>query len=70
MIFNSEKHEWSKWEHVMFVEDFSSQKNFEILRRECQLTGLTEYRRIYVKDCVHGLMSRLTHWWSSKISGK
>ena len=67
VFFWLEKHEWSRWEHVMFVEDFQSGiKNYEILRRECLLTGLTQYRRVYVKDCVHDLTAKLTAWWSSK----
>ena len=67
VFFWLEKHDWGKWEHVMYVEDFRAGiKNFEILRRECKLTGLTQYRRVYVKSCVHGLTAKLTAWWSSK----
>ena len=67
VFFWLDKHEWGKWEHVMYVEDFRAGiKNFEILRRECKLTGLTQYRRVYVKSCVHGLTAKLTAWWSSK----
>ena len=67
VFFLLEKHDWSKWEHVMFVEDFrSGRSNYEILRRVCKLTGLTQYRRVYVKKCVSHLTSKLTDWWSSK----
>jgi hypothetical protein len=63
-----EKHDWGKWEHVMYVEDFRAGiKNFEILRRECKLTGLTQYRCVFVNSCVHGLTTNLTAWLSSKI---
>jgi hypothetical protein len=67
VFFWLEKHDWGKWEHVMYVEDFRAGiKNFEILRRECKLTGLTQYRRVYVKSCVHGLTSKLSAWRSSQ----
>ena len=66
VFFWLERHNWGKWEHVMYVEDFRAGiKNFEILRRECHLTGLTQYRCVYVKSCVHGLTAKLTDWWSS-----
>lgn len=64
-----EKHEWGKWEHVIFVQDFSAGiPNYEILRRVCKLTNLTQYRSVYVKDCVHGLTYQLTEWIKSKIN--
>ncbi len=62
-----EKHEWGKWEHVMFVQEFTAGiSNYEILRRFCKLTNLTQYRKVYVKDCVHGLTCKLTEWIKSK----
>ena len=61
------KRRWSKYEHVMFVEDFRSGiNNFEILRRKCEVTGLTQYKRIYIKGCVHNLTSRLSQWYTSQ----
>ena len=61
------KSRWSKYEHVMFVEDFRSGiNNFEILRRKCEVTGLTQYKRIYIKSCVHNLTSRLSQWYASQ----
>ena len=61
------KRRWSKYEHVMFVEDFRSGiNNFEILRRKCEITGLTQYKRIYIKCCVHNLTSKLSQWYVSK----
>lgn len=61
------KRRWSKYEHVMFVEDFRSGiNNFEILRRKCEVTGLTQYKRIYIKGCVHDLTNRLSQWKASQ----
>ena len=58
------KRKWSKYEHVMFVEDFRAGiKTYEILRRTDEITGESEYKRIYVKDCVHSLSDKLKHWW-------
>lgn len=54
------KRKWSKYEHVIFVEDFrAGNKTYEILKRVDELTGETQYKRIYIKDCVHGLASKL-----------
>ena len=51
---------WTKWEHVMFVEDFRAGiKTYELLRRVDQKSGLTQWKRVYVKQCVHSLVSRL-----------
>ncbi|MBO0947336.1 hypothetical protein [Fibrella forsythiae] len=60
-------HTWGKWEHVLYVDDFrTGNKTYELLRRECERTGLTQYRRVYVKQCVHNLGARLTAWLLSK----
>jgi len=57
------KKNWTKWEHVMFVEDFRSGiKTFELLRRVDQDTGITQWKRVYVKQCVHSLTHFLTKW--------
>lgn len=70
-LFSLWKREWSKWEHVMYVEDFRAGiKNFEILRRECNLTGLTQYKSVYVKDCVHGLTAKLSQYIADKTKAK
>lgn len=61
------KRRWSKYEHVMFVQDFRGGiNNFEILRRKCEVTGLTQYKRIYIKGCVHNLTSRLSQWYATQ----
>ncbi len=50
------KRKWSKYEHVMFVEDFRSGiKTYEILKRTDEITGFTQYKRVFVKSCVHNL---------------
>jgi hypothetical protein len=57
------KRDWSKWEHVMFVEDFSCGiPTYEIRVRTCLKTGITQYKRIYVAKRVHGLYSMLRDW--------
>ena len=54
------KRKWSQYKHITFVEDFRAGiKVYEILKREDFNTGLTQYKRVYVKDCVHGLVSKL-----------
>jgi len=64
------KRNWTKWEHVMFVEDFRSGiKTFELLRRVDQDSGITEWKRVYVKQCVHSLTHFLTKWWDGKQNG-
>ena len=58
---------WSKYEHVMFVQDFRSGiTNYEILVRKCEVTGLTQYKNIRVKSCVHNLTQMLTSWYASQ----
>ena len=65
------KRNWTKWEHVMFVEDFRAGiSTYEILMRTDTDTGLTEYRKVYVKDCVHSLCQLLTNWWNNKQQTK
>jgi hypothetical protein len=59
------KRKWSKYKHVMFVQDFRSGiKTYELLVRTDELTGETNYKKIYVKSCVHNLSSLLTDWFS------
>ncbi len=61
------KRKWNKWEHVSFVQDFRAGiKVFELLRRECEVTGLVEWKKIYVKDCVHNLDSLLSDLWDKR----
>lgn len=44
----------------MFAEDFRAGiKTYELLRREDANTGLVEWKRVFVKDCVHGLSNTL-----------
>lgn len=51
---------WGKWEHVIFVEDFrAGLKVYDILKRTCRNTNMVQYKRVYVKQCVHGLCTRL-----------
>ena len=55
---------WTKYEHVAFVEDRrEGRKVYEILRKENIKTGESKYKRVYVKDCVHGLSQKLITWW-------
>lgn len=50
------KNNWSKWEHVMFVEDFRvGIPTFELLKRTDLDTGLTQYKKIKVASCVYNL---------------
>ena len=64
-MFNKRK--WGKYEHVMFVEDFRGGiKTYEILRKSCEITGNTKYKRVYVKSCVHYLAIKLKDWWKEK----
>jgi hypothetical protein len=64
------KRNWTKWQHVMFVEDFRvGIKTFELLRRVDQDSGITEWKRIYVKNCAHSLAKFLTVWWDGKQNG-
>lgn len=61
------KRNWTKYEHVMFVEDFRpGRKTYELLRRVDKDSGITEWKRIYVKTCVHELSHFLTKWWALK----
>lgn len=61
------KRNWTKWEHVMFVQDFRAGiKTFELLRRVDQDSGITEWKRVYVKQCVYSLIYFLTKWWEGK----
>lgn len=61
------KNNWSKWEHIMFIEDFSSGiPTFELLKRTDLDTGLTEYRQVKVSSCVHNLSSKLTEKFKNK----
>jgi len=54
------KRKWSPYEHVAFVEDFRAGISvYEILKRQDYNTGLTQYKRVYVKNCVHGLAHKL-----------
>lgn len=54
------KKKWGKWEHIIFVEDFRAGiKVYDILKRTEEDTGLVEYKRVYVKDCVYSLDSEL-----------
>lgn len=61
------KRKWSKYEHVMFVQDFRGGiKTYELLVRTDELTGETNYKKIYIKSCVHHLHSMLTDWFKAK----
>ena len=61
------KNNWSKWEHIMFIEDFRSGiPTFELLKRTDLDTGLTEYRKVKVSSCVHDLYLKLTEQFKKK----
>lgn len=65
------KRQWSKWEHVMFVEDWRAGSTvYEIRVRQCDLTGLTQYKRIRVKSCVHRLAGSITEWRNKLLQNK
>ncbi len=60
MIFKKRK--WSKWEHVMYLEDFQSGiPTFELIKRTCEETNLPEYRKVKIASCVHNLANKLTN---------
>lgn len=64
------KRKWNKWQHVMFVEDFGSGiKTYELLRRVCEKSGLVQWKRVYVKQCVHHLSKNLTENAVKLING-
>jgi hypothetical protein len=55
------KNNWSKWEHVIFIEDFGTGiPTFELLKRINLDTGLTEYKKVKVSSSVHNLSLKLT----------
>ena len=59
------KRDWTKWQHVMFVEDFRAGINtYEILRKVDNNSGNVKYKKVYVKSCVHSLVSKMETWWS------
>ena len=61
------KNNWSKWEHVMFIEDFGiGIPTFELLKRTDLDTGLTQYKKIKVASCVHSLQFKLTEIFKNK----
>lgn len=61
------KRKWSKYEHVMFVQDFRGGiKTYELLVRTDGLSGETSYKKIFVKGCVHYLSDSLTKWINNK----
>lgn len=61
------KNNWSKWEHLMFIEDFTRGiPTFELLKRIDLDTGLTEYRKVKVSSCVNNLHSKLTEQFKNK----
>ena len=61
------KRNWTKWEHVMFVQEMGSNINtFELLRRVDQNSGVTQYKSVYVKQYVHSLSHSLMNWWKDK----
>lgn len=49
------KRKWSKWRHVTIATDFRDTKVFEILIRRCEISGMTQYKQVYISECVHGL---------------
>ena len=61
------KNNWSKWEHIMFIEYFGGGiPTFELLKRTNLDTGLTEYRQVRVSSSVHNLHSKLTEQFKNK----
>lgn len=61
------KNNWSKWEHVIFIEDFTGGiPTFELLKRIDLDTGLPEYKQVKVSSCVHNLHLKLTEQFKKK----
>lgn len=61
------KNNWSKWEHVMFVEDFTTGRpTFELLKRTDLDTNVTEYKKVKVSSCFQNLHSILTEQFKNK----
>ena len=57
------KRDWTKYEHVMFVEDFRGGiKTYELLFKTDLISGETKYKKVFVKSCVHNLQQSLTVW--------
>jgi len=62
------KRKWSPYKHVAFVEDFRAGiRVYEILKRQDYNTDLTQYKLVYVKNCVHGLVHKLNSIQDKKI---
>jgi len=61
------KRNWTKWEHVMFVEDSRAGfTTYELFKRTDINSGLSEWKKVYVSKCVHSLTYLLTEWDKSK----
>jgi hypothetical protein len=61
------KNNWSKWEHIMFIEDFRGGiSTFELLKRTDLDSGLTEYKKIKVSSCIHNLSLKLAEQFKNK----
>jgi hypothetical protein len=55
------KNNWSKWEHVIFIEDYThGRPTFELLKRINLDNGLTEYNKVKVSSRVRDLSLKLT----------
>lgn len=58
-LFNKRK--WGKWNHVMYIESFrAGNQTYQLLGRECQNTGLTQYNKVKISATVHNLSAMLT----------
>ena len=62
------KTKWSKWEHVMFVEDWrAGTPAYEILRSVNVKTNGTRYKRVKVGNDVYDLAAKMNIWYKENI---
>lgn len=66
-----EKHKWTKWQHIMFVEMlYCTEKTHELLRRECLITGLIQYKQIVIPTQAKNVKQTIEIWHAENIKIK
>lgn len=55
------KRKWSKWKHVRFItkHDGGYGRVYNLMVKECELTGVVRYRRVFVSNGVQHLEATL-----------
>jgi hypothetical protein len=54
------KRNWTKWPHIMFVEEYGTgNKTYQLLARVDLESGLREYKKVFVGDRTHYLAANL-----------